>query len=389
MSGEKSTGRASAGAFPPPRAAYVHVPFCRHRCGYCNFTLIAGRDDLIERYLRALAIELMLLGERKPVDTFFFGGGTPTHLPPEQLARMFELVREWFVLEPGYEFSVEANPFDLTAERCHVLQAAGVSRISLGAQSFSQRKLFLLERDHRPEQIAEAFRTAKSVAESVSLDLIFGVPDESLAEWENDLQQALVLRPQHISTYGLTIEKGTSFFPRVNRGELKPAHEDAAAAMYERTIDVLTAAGYEHYEVSNFALPGHRCRHNETYWLGRGYFAAGPGAARYANGVREVNHRSTTAWLQRLEKNESPVAEREELSPEERARERLVFGLRRLAGIELRAFAQETGFAVERLGGKALEQFIEQGFLERSATALRLTRRGLLISDSLWPYLLG
>jgi oxygen-independent coproporphyrinogen-3 oxidase len=379
---------AAAAIFAPPRAAYVHVPFCRHRCGYCNFTLIAGRDDLIERYLHALAKELMLLGERQPVDTLFFGGGTPTHLPPPRLAQLFELAREWFVLQPGYEFSAEANPLDLTAERCAVLHRAGVSRISLGSQSFCQRKLTILERDHSPSQIGEAFRAAARVANSVSLDLIFGVPDETLDEWENDLQQALALQPQHISTYGLTIEKGTTFFPRVSRGELTPANEDTAAAMYERTIDVLTAAGYEHYEVSNFALPGHRCRHNETYWLGRGYFAVGPGAARYVNGVREMNHRSTTAWLQRLDKNESPVAESEELGSEDRARERLVFGLRRLDGIDVREFAKEMGFTVEHLGGESLQRFVQQGFLERCETTLRLTRRGLLISDSLWPYLL-
>ena len=380
-----ATGSASA----EPRAAYVHVPFCRHRCGYCNFTLIAGRDDLIERYLRALTKELLLLESRRPVETLFFGGGTPTHLPPSQLSKLLALARDWFDLQPGFEFSVEANPLDLTPERCVVLQAAGVNRISLGAQSFSQRKLTILERDHSPVQIGEAFAAAKSVAPSVSLDLIFGVPEETESEWENDLQQALALRPQHISTYGLTIEKGTTFFPRVTRGELKPADEEAAASMYERTIDVLTAAGYEHYEVSNFALPGHRCRHNETYWLGRGYFAAGPGAARYVNGVREMNHRSTTAWLSRLEQNQSPTAESETLSAEDRARERLVFGLRRLAGIESSEFFRETGYAIEQLGGDALQRFIEQGFLERTETSLRLTRRGLLISDSLWPDLLS
>lgn len=372
-----------------PRAAYVHVPFCRHRCGYCNFTLIAGRDDLIGRFLHALAKELMLLDGPQSVDTLFFGGGTPTHLPAEQLQQLFDLVRDWFPLNSGGEFSVEANPLDLTPERCEVLSRAGVNRISLGVQSFSARKLKILERDHGPADVATAVARAKAAAPSVSLDLIFGVPDESLAEWENDLQESLALAPQHISTYGLTIEKGTSFFPRVHRGELRPANEEAAATMYERTIDVLTAAGYEHYEVSNFALPGQRCRHNETYWLGREYFAAGPGAARYVQGVREMNHRSTTAWLQRLERNESPVAEREEMTAEDRARERLVFGLRRLAGIDVREFARELGYSVDQLGGPALQRFIEQGLLERSATTLKLTRRGLLISDSLWPYFLG
>ncbi|QDU31438.1 Oxygen-independent coproporphyrinogen-III oxidase-like protein [Anatilimnocola aggregata] len=371
-----------------PRAAYVHVPFCRHRCGYCNFTLIAGRDDLIERYLAALELELQLLGSPRTVDTLFFGGGTPTHLPPAQLTRLLQLARSWFVLASGGEFSAEANPLDLTPERMGVLHEAGITRISIGAQSFSPRKLKLLERDHQPADIASAFHAAAQVASSVSLDLIFGVPEETPAEWEADLQQAIALQPQHISTYGLTIEKGTSFFPRVQRGELQPASDDASAGMYERAIDLLTAAGYEHYEVSNFALPSHRCRHNETYWLGRGYFAAGPGAARYVQGVREMNHRSTTTWLQRLEHHESPVAEREEIAAEERARERLVFGLRRLQGISLDDFQAETGFAAESLGGAALQQFIVQGLLQVEGNTLRLTRRGLLISDSLWPYFL-
>ena len=380
--------RTSAATTHRPRAAYIHVPFCRHRCGYCNFTLIAGRDELIGRYLHALAKELMLLPGPQPVDTLFFGGGTPTHLPPDQLQQLFDLVREWFPLVASGEFSVEANPLDLTPQRCEILSQAGVNRISLGVQSFSERKLKILERDHGPADIATAFARAKSVAPSVSLDLIFGVPEESLAEWEHDLQQALALAPQHLSTYGLTIEKGTSFFPRVNRGELQPANEEAAADMYERTIDVLTAAGFEHYEVSNFARPSHRCRHNETYWLGGGYFAAGPGAARYVDGVREMNHRSTTAWLHKLERNESPVAEREELNPEEIARERLVFGLRRLAGIEVREFSRAHGYSIDQLGGAPLQRYIEQGFLERTDNKLRLTRRGLLISDSLWPDLL-
>jgi oxygen-independent coproporphyrinogen-3 oxidase len=372
-------------ALADPRAAYIHVPFCRHRCGYCNFTLIAGRDDLIPRYLSALAKELMLLERPRLVDTLFFGGGTPTHLPPLALAQLLAMSREWFPLAAGGEFSIEANPLDLTPERCTALQEHGVTRISLGGQSFQPEKLALLERDHSPVDLIQSFHAASQVASSVSLDLIFGVPDESLADWEHDLQQALALRPQHISTYGLTIEKGTSFFPRVEKGNLQPADEEKSAAMYELAIDTLTAAGYEHYEVSNFALPGHRCRHNETYWLGRGYYAAGPGAARYVSGVREMNHRSTTTWLARLARGESPISEREELNAEGRARERLVFGLRRLQGIELESFAIETGYEVDHLGGDALVRFLDRGFLERTPTTLRLTRKGLLISDSLWP----
>jgi oxygen-independent coproporphyrinogen-3 oxidase len=369
-----------------PRAAYVHVPFCRHRCGYCNFTLVAGRDDLIKAYLDALAIELSWLQELRQVDTLFFGGGTPTHLSPAQLQRMFEIVGRWFPLAAGGEMSVEANPNDLDGDgRSAVLSLAGVTRVSLGVQSFDARKLKLLERDHQEREIWRAYEAARGFADSVSLDLIFGVPGESLADWQRDLQQALSLAPDHLSTYGLTFEKGTAFWSRLSHGELARADEDLERQMYELAIDTLTAAGYEHYEVSNFARPGHRCRHNENYWLGGQYFAAGPGAARFLAGRRVVNHRSTTTYIQRVLAGQSPVAESEQLGPEDSARERLVFALRRLEGIDIADFAAATGFSVSQLGGEALKKFTDQGLLDLRGNRLRLTRNGLLVSDALWP----
>jgi oxygen-independent coproporphyrinogen-3 oxidase len=373
-------------SLPPPRAAYIHVPFCRHRCGYCNFTLVAGRDDLIEAYLDALGRELAFLETPREVDTLFFGGGTPTHLPPAQLERLLELTQRWFPLAVGGEFSVEANPIDLAAaNKNSVLRQSGVTRISLGVQSFDPRVLKLLERDHRESEIRRATQCARSLAQSVSLDLIFGAPGESLEEWQCDLAQALSLQPHHLSTYGLTFEKGTAFWSRLARGELARADEDLERQMYELAIDTLTAAGFEHYEVSNFARPGHRCRHNENYWLGGQYYAAGPGAARFIAGRRETNHRSTTTYIQRLLAGQSPVAESEQLNPEDAARERLVFSLRRLEGIDTAPFADATGFSVQQLGGDALARFVDQGLLELTSSRLRLTRAGLLVSDALWP----
>jgi oxygen-independent coproporphyrinogen-3 oxidase len=367
-----------------PRAAYIHVPFCRHRCGYCNFTLVARRDDLIEAYLEAIERELAALGGPHEVDTLFFGGGTPTHLPPSDLARLLAIARRTFPLAAGGELSIEANPIDLDQPKAAVL-AAGVSRVSLGAQSFNAGKLATLERDHDAEQIARAMELARTFAKSVSLDLIFGTPGETPSSWQDDLSQALALAPDHVSTYGLTFEKGTAFWSRLERGELARAAEDDERAMYELAIDTLTAAGFEHYEVSNFARPGHRCRHNETYWTGGQFFAAGPGAARFIAGRRETNHRSTTTYLQRVLAGQSPVAESEMLAPEDAARERLVFALRRLEGIEPTAFAQATGFTIEALGGDPLQRFVELGLLDLSAGRLKLTRAGLLVSDAIWP----
>ncbi|MBC7853751.1 MAG: radical SAM family heme chaperone HemW, partial [Pirellulaceae bacterium] len=314
-----------------------------------------------------------------------FGGGTPTHLPPQELTRLLDLAKSWFPLAPDYELSVEGNPIDLDEARCDVLRQAGVTRISLGVQSFRSEKLRALERDHRQPEILTAYENARRFAQSVSLDLIFAAPGETLEQWRQDLESAISLRPDHVSTYGLTFERGTSFWGRLNRGQLCRADEETEGQMYELAIDLLTSAGYEHYEVSNFARPGHRCRHNEAYWTGRPYFAAGPGAARFIAGRREMNHRSTTTYIQRVLSGQSPIAESEELSPEAHARERLVFALRRLEGISLSAFEQETGFSVERLVGLAVTKFLAQGLFVRTSDNLRLTRRGLMVSDGIWP----
>lgn len=369
-----------------PRAAYLHVPFCRHRCGYCNFTLVAGRDDLIAAYLQTLELELQTLREPREVDTLFLGGGTPTHLPPGELQRLLAFAQHWFPLAAGGEFSIEANPNDLDEARCDVLAQAGVTRVSLGAQSFDADKLQRLERDHVAADIELAVERASAFARSVSLDLIFGAPGETLMSWQRDLDCALALRQvSHVSTYGLTFDRGAPFYGRLQRGEIRQVEEDIERAMYERAIDTLTGAGFEHYEVSNFANPGQRCRHNETYWLGREFYAAGPGAARYLNGQREVNHRSTTTYIRRLLAGQSPVAETEELCPEDRARERLVFGLRRLAGVERATFERETGYQIDALVGPPLAKYVAQGFLADDGQTIRLTRSGLLISDALWP----
>ncbi|MBS0208626.1 MAG: radical SAM family heme chaperone HemW [Planctomycetes bacterium] len=365
-----------------PRAAYIHVPFCAHRCGYCNFTLVARRDDLIETYLAALACELQALGQPREVETLFIGGGTPTHLEPAQLERLLMLVRQWFPLAAGYEFSVEANPIDITSERVGVLKAHGVNRVSLGAQSFSPDKLRLLERDHTPEQIRTAIELLRPVVHSVSLDLIFAAPGETLPEWQADVEQALALRPDHLSTYGLTFERGTTFYGRKLRHELLAVDEETEAAMYEFALERLPAAGLAQYEVSNFARPGYECRHNEVYWAADEYFAAGPGAARYVAGTRQVNHRSVSTWIKRVLEGHSPVAEEETLDAEDRAREALAIGLRRVAGVDVARFAERFGFNVEALMARDLARYRDLGLLAIEHGALRLTRRGLLLADT-------
>jgi oxygen-independent coproporphyrinogen-3 oxidase len=370
------------------RAAYIHVPFCRHRCGYCNFTLAAGRDDLIDDYLRAIEIELSRLEAPCEVDTLYFGGGTPTQLSLDQLRQLATSVLAWHPLADGAEWTIEANPVDVDDVLVEGLAELGITRISLGGQSFREEKLRVLERDHRTADIERAVQLARSHGLAVALDLIFAAPGETLDQWRDELESALALEPDHISTYGLTYERGARFWSLLHRGKLAPVDESLERDMYALAIDRLTAAGLEHYEISNFARPGCRSRHNETYWSGDGYFAAGPGAARHVDGKRETNHRSTTTYLKRVLAGESPVAERESLPPAARARELLVFGLRRIAGVSRREFFSRSGFQIDELAARPLQKYIGLGFLADDGDRVRLTRDGLFVSDAIWPELL-
>jgi oxygen-independent coproporphyrinogen-3 oxidase len=371
-----------------PRAAYVHVPFCRHRCGYCNFTLVAGRKDLVDDYLRAIAAEIAPTEGSDDVDTLYFGGGTPTYLKSDQLRQLTSIVLNRHPLAHDAEFTVEANPADVDMPTIETLASVGVTRLSLGGQSFRTEKLQLLERDHEAADIRRVVEAAHNAQIRVALDLIFATPGETLDEWASDLNAAIALEPEHISTYGLTYERGTAFWSRRLRGELAEIDEELQRDMYALAIDQLSAAGFEQYEVSNFARPGCRSRHNQVYWSGDAYFAYGPGAARYVDGIRETNHRSTTTYLNRVLGGESPVAEREELSPEARARELLVFGLRRIEGISRRKFGDRTGFECDDLVAAPLRKFIDLGLLADDGERIRLTREGLFVSDAMWPEML-
>lgn len=368
-------------AFADPRAAYLHVPFCVHRCGYCDFTLLAGRDDLTGEYLRALETELQTLEQPREVDTLFFGGGTPTHLVPDKLARLLKLAREWFRLTPGYEFSVEANPAGLTDEKLRLLAESGVNRVSLGVQSFDEGLLKLLERDHREAEILDAVARLKERFENVSLDLIFALPGQTLTHWRETLRRAIELRPTHLSTYGLTFEKGTAFWSRRERGAIQQLPNELERDMYAAAMDDLAAAGFEQYEISNFARPGFRCRHNQTYWRALPYFGFGPGAARYINGRRESNHRSTTTWIKRVLAGQSGVAMSEELTPEHRAREAIVLGLRQLDGIRRDEFRTLTGFDLDEMTGPTIAQQVAERHREDLGGSIRLTREGLFFGD--------
>jgi oxygen-independent coproporphyrinogen III oxidase len=367
-----------------PNAAYVHIPFCRHRCGYCNFSLMANRDDLFERFLNALEIELSELKIPRPVETLFLGGGTPSILPRGPMERMLSLLRVWLPMHPHGEWSMEANPLDITDSFCRHVKSLGVNRLSIGGQSFHSAKLKRLERDHSPEQLKESVWIAMEHFDSVSLDLIFAAPDETLEGWHSDLNQATQLGVQHVSTYGLTFEKGARFWGMRQRHEIDSVPEDLELELYKSAIDFLCQHGFEHYEISNFAKPGNSCRHNQNYWLGKPWWAFGPSAARYVGGNRSVNHRGTLEYIRRIENHHSAVDEFERLTPEQMVRERFVFGMRQLAGVNWGALKSETELAVGQSMEIAIEKHVAAGWMIRDGDQIRLSREGLFISDALW-----
>jgi oxygen-independent coproporphyrinogen III oxidase len=370
------------------RSAYVHVPFCAHRCGYCNFAVVSQREDMVEPFLRAIDLELAQLLIPREVDTLYIGGGTPTQLPVRELEHLLANVLRWLPLAPGGEFTVEANPEDFSSAGAAVMREMGVNRVSLGAQSFGDRKLASLDRRHREADIYRAIDRVRRIQAALAIDLMFAAPGETLEDWLTDVAGLLSCRPEHASTYGLTWEKGTRFWSQRQKTPEIELDEGLQREMYVAGIERLTAAGYEHYEVSNFALAGQRSRHNQAYWQGAFFYGFGPGAARFLDGTRSMNHRSTSTYIQRVLAGQSPVAESETLVAEEHARERLVFALRMMDGVLLADFEEETGFSAIDLAQPMLDKLVAQGLLARDAQRLSLTRAGLLISDAIWPYFL-
>lgn len=363
-----------------PRSAYIHIPFCRHRCGYCNFALVAGRDRLIEPFLDAIETQIRSLEKHYELDTLFYGGGTPSHLNSDQLSRLGDIVATKFSLHPNAEVTAECNPADIEPQSLSSLQSIGVNRISLGVQSFRSEKLKTLQRDHDGAIAKTAFLRAKEQIGNVSMDLIFAAPDETLSHWKADLETALSLQPTHLSTYELTYEKGTNFWTRKLKGELNEAEEELRAKMYQAAIDRCTSAGLEQYEVSSFATAGNRCRHNMVYWYGNPWFAFGPGSAGFANGKRETNHASTTTWMKRIANGDSPIDSVEHIDVREHALERLIFGLRMVDGIDVKAFNDASQYSVEELAGAKLRELASLELLV-VGERIRLTRQGRMVAD--------
>jgi putative oxygen-independent coproporphyrinogen III oxidase len=363
---------------------YVHVPFCLTRCGYCDFNTYAGIDHLRLPYVEALRREAELARpawEGTPFVSVFLGGGTPTTLPIDAMAALLDSLRGAFAVTPDAEITSEANPDTVDEAYLRGMRAAGVERLSLGLQSFDPAVLRSLERVHTAESAVAAFRAARRAGfDDVNLDLIYGAEGETLASWRSTLERTVAFEPDHVSAYALTIEPATALGRKVAAG-LAPAPDgDLQADMYAAACDVLGAAGYEHYEVSNWALRGHRCVHNIGYWEGRPYLGLGAGAHSYRDGRRWWNVRPPQQYLDEVRAARLPIGGAESLSDDERRLERLLLGLRMAEGVP-----QEWVAA----GAARANDLVALGLAARRAGRIALTDRGMLLANELVLELAG
>jgi oxygen-independent coproporphyrinogen III oxidase len=370
----------------PSAGLYVHIPFCRAKCAYCDFNSFAGLEPLYSQYVRAVAREMETVAPAT-LRSVYLGGGTPTVLPLSDLAQILEAVQGGRSLAPAAEVSIEANPGTVDAASLSGLVALGVNRLSLGIQSFDDAELRLLGRIHTAAEALEAFRTARDAGfRNISLDLIFGLPGQSLASWRASLHRALDLAPEHLSLYALSVEPRTPLAGGIERGELPIPDPDLAADMYELAEEACAAAGYFHYEISNWARQGDlRCEHNLVYWRNEDYIGLGAGAHSWARGQRWANVASPPEYTALLSRGASPVASEEAIPPELEMGETMMMGLRLVdEGVTFEGFRRRFGADLRQWYAVEIEELDRLGLLEIGDGRVRLSPRGRLLANQVF-----
>ena len=361
---------------------YVHIPFCPQRCPYCAFTILTGHAALYDRYVEAVCTEIrswQALAHKGPLQTVFFGGGTPSLLDPRHVQQILDTAAATFGIAPEAEITLEANPTTADAQKFSAFRASGCNRLSLGVQSFNDTDLKTLGRWHSAADAEAAYSAARRAGfANVNLDVIFSLPGAPRQHWRATVHRLLALAPEHISTYALTIEEGTRFARRQHQGRLAPVSEEDDAWAYAWVMKTLTAAGYEHYEVSNFARPGCRSRHNWGYWHGADYLGVGLSAHSLLNGQRHWNRHALQAYLTAVEAGCAPCAGTERLDPVTARQERLWLQLRTCEGTTLQPLELQT-----LLSAPKFQAMLEADLVHLQPSRLRLTPSGFLLADAI------
>lgn len=368
---------------------YIHIPFCIRKCHYCDFVSYPGRPpEEMAAYCRALEREMDLVAGKwqpGPAATVYIGGGTPTLLPARNLEQVLDAVDRFFGRQPGAEVTVEANPGTVDDAKLRVLLAAGVNRLSLGVQSLDDDLLAAMGRIHRRRDVYEAFDQARRAGfHNINVDLIFGLPGQTLDGWRATLKEAIALQPEHIAAYSLQVEEGTPWGKLAAAGELPLPGEELELAMYQEARQMFAAVGYQQYEISNFARPGYQCRHNLTYWLNQPYLGLGAAAASYWRGRRWQNYSELHRYRHVLSRGRLPRAEIETLTPHQQMAETMFMGLRLMAGVDLEDFRRRFGVDAREVYARELAGLYRAGLVEEKDGHLRLTEKGLPLANEVF-----
>ncbi len=366
---------------------YVHVPFCVKKCEYCSFVSVPRENKLTADYLDALIVEMemcsgQLAAEEKVFSSVYIGGGTPTCLSADELGKILEELYRFFHIEKNVEITMEINPGTVDRDKLTQISRLGINRLSIGFQSCQPEILELLGRTHSYSEAQSAFRWAREIGfDNINIDLIFGVPGQTVQQWHSCLQEIMMLEPEHISAYGLQIEEGTPLFKRVKDGVIESCSEDLEADMYQCLISTLKDFGYIHYEVSNFAFPGRLCRHNLRYWHNLSYLGMGPSAHSYVRGKRRANQSSLATYIDNLLKGQSPVVCEEYIVRSDEIAETIFLGLRLMDGLDIEEFSKRFGENIKDIYPDEIKKLTDLGLLEIRSQRLRLTERGLMLGN--------
>lgn len=373
------------------KGLYIHIPFCDHICTYCDFPKLITKGQRHEDYIQALLIELKHYEKQigfHQLQSIYIGGGTPTALSVKQIQPLFDYLHQSINMNQILEFSIEANPENLTEDKVKYLLSQGISRFSLGVQTFDETLLKRIGRQHGSEHVQQAVATLKANGmHNINLDLIYAIPGQTIEQLKEDLKKAVSLEVEHISAYSLIVEEHTQLYLAYMKDQLALTDNEIEAKMYEVVIDYLSNCGYQHYEISNFAksLPS---LHNQWYWKNEEYIGTGLGAHGYINGCRYQNTRSINTYISSLKNNDLPIIEKNLLSQEEKIEEEMFLGLRLIEGVNLKMISQKYKLDIEQLYQKPLEKMIAAGHLERLGNQIRLTHQGLLMANEVFEQFL-
>ena len=371
-------------------SVYIHIPFCATKCYYCAFNTYAFHKEQAKAYLTALRTEMELYAsDTESLQTIFIGGGTPSILSANALAQLFTDIQQHFRITPDAEITVECNPGTVDTEKLSVMRDNGVNRLSFGLQAMQDETLKQLGRIHTVAEFLESYHLAREHRfENINIDLIFALPNQVIEAWHHTLNEVISLDPEHISAYNLVMEETTPFYEQWQAGELHLPTEDTEADMFQYTIETLTAHGYTHYEICNFAKPNREARHNLVYWNNQPCIGLGAGASGYVNGIRYSNIRGIVPYINKLSKRNKPIANTERLTGHAEKAETLMLALRKREGISLDVYRNRFAENIEVVFGSILKKWMDLGLLERTATHLRLTSRGRFLANEIFVELM-